>query len=86
VEVFVLNQYGIENYFPQSAMGNVLGRDLSQFFPLAEDISVPAPMSYPKSKNRQVAWQISLSRDLVGADLSEILLHIAARAQELQDT
>ena len=40
VELFVLNRYGIENYFSKSAMESVLGRDLTQFFPLAEDISV----------------------------------------------
>jgi hypothetical protein len=115
VELFVLNRYGIENYFPKSALENVLGRDLRQFFPLAEDISVSDQMSedfrswmfrgkrflarllrmglpsskrsiYAKSRNRDVAQQISLASDLGGTDLYEILHHISARAQELQDT
>ena len=45
VELLVLNRYGIENYFSKSAMESVLGRDLTQFFPLAEDISVLDQMS-----------------------------------------
>jgi hypothetical protein len=45
VELFVLNRYGIENYFPKAAMEGVLGRDLTKFFPLAEDISVLDQMS-----------------------------------------
>jgi hypothetical protein len=45
VELFVLNRYGIENYFSQSAMEGLLGRDLTDFFPLAEDISVLDQMS-----------------------------------------
>jgi hypothetical protein len=45
VELFVLNRYGIENYFPRAAMEGVVGRDLSKFFPLAEDISVLDQMS-----------------------------------------
>jgi hypothetical protein len=45
VELLVLNRYGIENYFSKSAMEIILGRDLTQFFPLAEDISVLDQMS-----------------------------------------
>ncbi len=34
-----------QDYFPKSAMEGVLGRDLTPFFPLAEDISVFDQMS-----------------------------------------
>jgi hypothetical protein len=40
VELFVLNRYGIENYFSKQAMESVMGRDLTAYFPLSEDISV----------------------------------------------
>jgi hypothetical protein len=40
VELHVLERYGIENYFPQSALETVVGQDLARFFPIPDHVSV----------------------------------------------
>jgi hypothetical protein len=40
VEIYVLQRYGIENYFPQSTLETVVGQDLARFFPIPDHISV----------------------------------------------
>ena len=113
VELFVLNRYGIENYFSRQAMESVVGRDLTAHFPLAEDISVVDQLSkdfhpwtfrikrflgrvlklgapagrkslYSKTRNQEVAEQMSTTKELEGTDLLDILRQISTRAQELQ--
>lgn len=40
VELHVLARYGIENYFPRSCLEAVVGRDLTPFFPIPDQVSV----------------------------------------------
>jgi hypothetical protein len=40
VELYVLQRYGIENYFPQGAIELVTRMELSQYFPIPEDVAV----------------------------------------------
>lgn len=41
IEFHVLERYGIENYFPRSAMEKVLTLDLSSYFPIPDHVAVP---------------------------------------------
>ena len=45
IKFYVLERYGIENYFPQRAIEKIVGRDLSKFFPIPESISVEEHLS-----------------------------------------
>ena len=85
VELFVLNRYGIENYFSKQAMESVVGRDLTPWFPLAEDISVVDQMSEDFHP-----WTFKIKRYLarvfkLGAPASRKSLYAKARNQEVAE-
>jgi len=40
VELYVLQRYGIENYFPQARLEYIVRRDLTPFFPIPHHVSV----------------------------------------------
>jgi hypothetical protein len=46
VKLEVLEKYGIENYFPRSAMESILGGDLSRYYPIPDHVGLSAQMSY----------------------------------------
>jgi hypothetical protein len=85
VELFVLNRYGIENYFSKQAMEGVMGRDLTAYFPLSEDISVVDQLS---EEFRPWSFRIRrfLSRVLkLGAPAGRKSLYSKARNQEVAE-
>jgi len=40
IELRILERYGIENYFPRKVLEEVVGKDLSIYFPIPDDVSV----------------------------------------------
>jgi hypothetical protein len=85
VELFVLNRYGIENYFSKQAMESVTGRDLKAYFPLTEDISVVDQLS-----EEFRPWSFRIIRFLgrvlkLGAPAGRKSLYAKARNQEVAE-
>jgi hypothetical protein len=60
VELRILERYGIENYFPQSCLESVLRRDLTSYFPVPDDVSVPEYL-----RESDLSWSSRLKRFLV---------------------
>ena len=52
IDLCVLRRYGIENYFPKSAVEQAIGMDLSAFFPIPED----TPMTEHLSLDNKGLW------------------------------
>jgi hypothetical protein len=52
IELRVLQRYGIENYFPQSAVERVLGIDLSGYYPVPQDV----PFTEHLSRDDKGLW------------------------------
>lgn len=45
IELQVLQRYGIENYFPRSAVERIVGQDLAAYFPVPPDVSFTEHLS-----------------------------------------
>ena len=85
----MLERYGIEDYIPRHAYETVLGRDLSDYFPVPHDKNlkdhckevVPKGLPFnPKGHNEKVAQHIS-PKDFEGTDLMDILRDICNMAE-----
>lgn len=76
---FVLQRYGLENYFTRAAVDAVLGAAIAQHFPLADDGKAGDVPGYPKGRNGDIAAKMTLA-DLSGSDLHDILNEIRKRA------
>ena len=80
VEVKILDRYGLENYFPQHAFETVMGRDLSEYFPLDPRRPVNSQIpGYDKNTNTQLA-SATARADLTGTDLGAFLERVAQLA------
>jgi hypothetical protein len=85
VELCILNRYGIENYFSKQAMESFMGRDLTAYFPLTEDISVVDQLS-----EEFRPWSFRIIRFLgrvlkLGAPGGRKSLYSKARNQEVAE-
>ena len=89
LKLYVLERYGIEDYIPRHAYETVLGRDLSDYFPVPHDKNlkdhckevVPKGLPFnPKGHNEKVAQHIS-PKDFEGTDLMDILRDICNMAE-----
>jgi hypothetical protein len=80
IKLHVLRRYGIENYFTQRAMEDVLRRNLSEHFPLDETrpVGEQIPGGWDKNRNAAVFEHMSL-QDVKETDLAEICEDIARR-------
>jgi adenylate kinase family enzyme len=47
IRLYVLERYGIENYFPRSGCEKVLGRDLARYFPIPDHMRIIDHFSEP---------------------------------------
>lgn len=57
ITLHVLERYGIENYFPRAACEQVLGRDLSGYFPIPGDVPIMKHFSEPQTwMQRIIRW------------------------------
>jgi hypothetical protein len=54
VELYVLERYGIENYFPQSSIEVVVGQSLGRYFPIPHHLSV---VEYLRDDRGQSPWE-----------------------------
>jgi len=82
VPVRVLIRYGIENYFSQTALQKVLGRDLNGSFPLDETLPVSDQIGgYNKNLDVEVIKQVTAT-DFDGTDLTKILDELRKRVEE----
>ena len=77
---FVLQRYGLENYFTRAAVDAVLGAAVAQHFPLADDGKAGDVPGYPKGRNGDIAAAMTLA-DLSGSDLYDILNEIRKRVE-----
>lgn len=77
---FVLQRYGLENYFTRAAVDAVLGAAVAQHFSLADDAKAGDVPGYPKARNGDIAAAMTLA-DLSGSDLHDILNEIRKRAE-----
>lgn len=77
---FVLQRYGLENYFTRAAVDAVLGAAVGQHFPLADDAKAGDVPGYPKGRNGDIAAAMTLA-DLSGSDLHDILNEIRKRVE-----
>ncbi len=80
VKGFVLQRYGLENYFTRAAVDTVLGTVIAQYFPLADDAKALEVPGYPKGRNGDIAAAMTLT-DLSGSDLHDILNEIRKRVE-----
>lgn len=78
VDYWVLERYGIENYFSQTACETVLAQDLAGHFPLPADTAVTLP-NLSKNLNPQIARRMTLA-DIANSDLRAFLETIEARS------
>ena len=78
VELFVLERYGIENYFSQQACEEVLGPAIAARFPLPPYTS--ANRNHNKNQNSDIARRMNPG-DIAGTDLIGILEEIVTRAR-----
>jgi hypothetical protein len=83
IRLYVLTRFGIENYFSRPACEAVLGRDLTKYFPIPENVPIQQHFStispegirstfYKKEWNGDVAERMNIS-ELEGTDLRDIL-------------
>lgn len=77
---FVLQRYGLENYFTRAAVDTVLGTTIAQHFPLADDAKALDVPGYPKGRNGDIAAAMTLA-ELSGSDLYDILNEIRKRVE-----
>jgi hypothetical protein len=77
---FVLQRYGLENYFSKAAVQAVLGPAVAQHFPLADDAKGADVPGYSKGRNGEIAAAMTLD-DLRGSDLHFILQEIKQRVE-----
>lgn len=77
---FVLQRYGLENYFTRAAVDAVLGPAVAQHFPLPDDGRAGDVPGYPKGRNGDIAAAMTLA-DLSGSDLHDILNEIRKRVE-----
>lgn len=92
IEFYVLERYGIENYFTQKALEQVIGNDLSGYFPIPDEAAIEDHLCdpstgarlYAKRRNEETAKHLSLS-DLKGTDLFDIVQKIGEAAQRIQE-
>jgi hypothetical protein len=77
---FVLQRYGLENYFTRAAVDAVLGAAVAQHFPLADDGKAGDVPGYPKGRNGDIAAAMTFA-DLSGSDLHDILNEIRKRVE-----
>ncbi len=80
VRGFVLQRYGLENYFSKAAVQAVLGPAVAQHFPLADDAKAVTVPGYSKGRNGEIAAAMTLD-DLHGTDLHHILQEIKQRVE-----
>jgi TIR domain/Pentapeptide repeats (8 copies) len=84
VDLRILERYGMENYFPRAAVESVVGKDLSAFFPIPENVPADKHLPlYSKNVNKEVAAHISLENDLKGTDLYNIVHEVGTAARTL---
>jgi hypothetical protein len=55
ITLLVLEKYGIENYLTQHAIEAMVGRDLSEFFPIPDDVPIRTHFA---SEKKTVSWKI----------------------------
>ena len=79
IDFVVLERYGIENYFTQTACEAVLGRALPGMFPLPPYQRVQLP-HLTKNQNPAIAEVMTLA-DLANTDLYNFLQTVEARSQ-----
>ena len=91
IHLFVLERYGIENYFTQHAVEEVTGRDLTGRWPLPPDEEITGYLAeadgsrfYSKSMNVEVAKRMSVS-DVTSTDLGTILQNVCQMAAQLRE-
>jgi hypothetical protein len=75
---FVLNRYGLENYYSKAAVEAVLGSAVAHAFPLADNGPANAIAGYSKDSNGAIAERMTLD-DLKGTDLYDVLEEIRKR-------
>jgi hypothetical protein len=67
IDLNVLQRYGIENYFPQTACEKVLGRDLSSYFPIPETTPIEDHfIERSRFRNRVKIWLQKMLRRKIG--------------------
>lgn len=77
---FVLQRYGLENYFSKAAVQAVFGPAVAQHFPLPDDAKGADVPGYSKGRNGEIAAAMTLN-DLLGSDLHHILQEIKQRVE-----
>ncbi len=91
LKLYVLQRYGIENYFPQRIVERVLGRNLSFYFAIPETIPVEDHFIEKASGQKlfiknlhtgPVGEQLTLA-DVAGTDLEDILKRVVQEAQDI---
>lgn len=81
IPLFVLERYGIENYFPRNAVQAVLGQPLPAGLVIRDDQELTHQIpGFSKRRNKEVAKRMSLA-DLKGTDLVAVFEEIRRRAQ-----
>lgn len=90
IRLFVLERYGVENYFTQPAVERALSQNLAGQWPLPADKPIPAYLTdpsgqhfYSKTRNADVAAQMSIF-DIESTDLGKILHQICELASRLR--
>jgi hypothetical protein len=90
IHLFVLERYGIENYFTQAAVESVTDLNLTGQWPLPIDRAVRDYLTHPssasfysKGKNAAVAARMSIA-DIESTDLRRILYQIRELAARLR--
>jgi hypothetical protein len=90
IRLFILDRYGIENYFTQYAVEGVTGRDLTGWWPLPSSEAILSYLTepdgsrfYSKSMNEEVAKRMSVS-DIASTDLGAILQKVCQVARQLR--
>jgi hypothetical protein len=80
IELHILQRYGPENYFSQSAVEAVLERDLTGMFPPSEILQIDKYIpGYSKTLNGNVAERMNPD-DVKGTDLGDILQSVVKRS------
>lgn len=90
IHLFVLERYGVENYFTQEAVEGASIQNLAGQWPLPIDKAIPSHLTdsagcrfYSKSRNTDVAARMSAS-DIQSTDLGQILSEICELAARLR--
>jgi len=79
VELFVLDRYGMENYFSQAACEAVFGRPAAAAFPLPLYLRAQIP-GHSRNDNPAIARSMTVA-DLAGTDLLRILEEVVRRSR-----